>query len=164
MRQSHPRSQDLQSTPRFAKYYVANHGQEDGISESLPEWVDWLFIYSYLKIWKIDIKRTLDTTFLNCLALNFCDVKGHLLLEWACRTDQGGTTFPLTSNFVNIPVSRVRMRLSGKWSSRVASLNRVFVFFVFFRCSFHIVVSSRWCRQPGEAAWWFSSTHSECGT
>ena len=32
-------------------------------------------------------------TFLDCLALTFCDFIGDLLLEWACLTLQGGTTF-----------------------------------------------------------------------
>ena len=54
------------------------------------------------------LKRTLDATFLDCLALTFCDVIGELLPEWACLTLQGGTTFPLTSKLADIPVSRVR--------------------------------------------------------
>ena len=42
---------------------------------------------------KICLKRTLDATFLDCLALTFCDVIGELLSEWAWLTLQGGTTF-----------------------------------------------------------------------
>ena len=66
------------------------------------------FSHSCLKMCKIDIKRTLDSTFLDCLALTFCDVIGDLLPEWACLTLQGGTTFLLTSKLADIPVSRVR--------------------------------------------------------
>ena len=40
---------------------------------------------------KICLKRTLDATFLDCLALTFCDVIDGLLPEWACLTLQGGT-------------------------------------------------------------------------
>ena len=57
---------------------------------------------------KICLKRTLDATFLDCLALTFCDVIGELLPEWACLTLQGGTTFLFTSKLADIPVSRVR--------------------------------------------------------
>ena len=57
---------------------------------------------------KICLKRTLDVTFLDCLASTFCDVIGELLPEWACLTLQGGTTFLLTSNLADIPVSRMR--------------------------------------------------------
>ena len=57
---------------------------------------------------KICLKRTLDATFLDWLALTFCDVIGELLPEWACLTLQGGTTFLLTSKLADIPVSRVR--------------------------------------------------------
>ena len=57
---------------------------------------------------KICLKRTLDTYFLDCLALTFCDVIGESLPEWACLTLQGGTTFLLTSKLADIPVSRVR--------------------------------------------------------
>ena len=66
------------------------------------------FSHSCLKMCKICLKRTLDATFLDCLALTFCDVIGELLPEWACLTLQGGTTFLLTSKFADIPVSRVR--------------------------------------------------------
>ena len=71
------------------------------------------FSHSCLKMCKIDLKRKLDTTFLVCLALMFCDVTvvGDLLPEWACLTLQGllgGTTFRLTSNLADISISRVR--------------------------------------------------------
>ena len=68
-------------------------------------------------------KRTLNATFLDCLALTFCDVIGELLPEWACLTLQGGTTFLLTSKLADIPVSRVRKTLSkvGGKSSGVSA-------------------------------------------
>ena len=53
---------------------------------------------------KICLKRTLDATFLDCLALTFCDVIGELLPEWACLT----LKVLLTSKLADIPVSRVR--------------------------------------------------------
>ena len=58
---------------------------------------------------KIDVKHTLDVTFLDCLALTFCDIIGDLLREWACLFLLGGTTFRPTSNLADIPVLRVRM-------------------------------------------------------
>ena len=64
------------------------------------------FSHSCPKMCKICLK--LDATFLDCLALPFCDVIGELLPEWACLTLQGGTTFLLTSKLADIPVSRVR--------------------------------------------------------
>ena len=67
------------------------------------------FSHSCLKMCKICLKRTLDATSLDCLALTFCDVIGELLPEWACLTLQGGTTFLLTSKLADIPVSRVRI-------------------------------------------------------
>ena len=67
------------------------------------------FSHSCLKMCKKCLKRTLDATFLDCLALTFCDVIGELLPEWACLTLQGGTTFLLTSKLADIPVSRVRI-------------------------------------------------------
>ena len=57
---------------------------------------------------KICLIRILDATFLDCLALTFCDVIGELLPEWDCLTLQVGTTFLLTSKLADIPVSRVR--------------------------------------------------------
>ena len=66
------------------------------------------FSHSCIKMCKICLKRTLDVTFQDCLALTFCDVIGELLPEWACLTLQGGTTFLLTSKLADIPVSRVR--------------------------------------------------------
>ena len=77
-------------------------------SPSLNVVIDY-FSHSCLKMCKICIKRTLDATFLDCLALTFCDVIGELLPEWACLTLQGGTTFLLTSKLADIPVSRVRI-------------------------------------------------------
>ena len=59
-------------------------------------------------------KRTLDVTFLYCLALTFCDVISELLPEWACLTLQGGTTFLLTSKLADIPVSRVRKHYKNR--------------------------------------------------
>ena len=67
------------------------------------------FSHSCLKMCKICLKRTLDATFLDCLALTFCDVIGELLPEWACLTLQGGTIFLLSSKLADIPVSRVRI-------------------------------------------------------
>ena len=67
------------------------------------------FSHSCPKMCKICLKRPLDATFLDCLALTFCDVIGELLPEWACLTLQGGTTFLLTSKLADIPVSRVRI-------------------------------------------------------
>ena len=66
------------------------------------------FSHSCPKMCKICLKRTLDATFLDCLALTFCDVMGQLLPEWVCLTLQGRTTFLLTSKLADIPVSRVR--------------------------------------------------------
>ena len=67
------------------------------------------FSHSCPKMCKICLKRPLDATFLDCLALTFCDVIGELLPEWACLTLQGGTAFLLTSKLADIPVSRVRI-------------------------------------------------------
>ena len=78
-------------------------------SPSLNVVIDY-FSHSCLKMCKICLKRTPDATFLDCLALTFCDVIGELLPEWACLTLQGGTTFLLTSKLADIPVSRVRKR------------------------------------------------------
>ena len=55
------------------------------------------FSHSCLKMCKICLKRTLDATFLDFLALTFCDVIGELIPEWAYLNLQGGTTFRLTS-------------------------------------------------------------------
>ena len=70
---------------------------------------------------KICLKRTIDATFLDCLALTFCDVIGELLPEWACLTLQGGTAFLLTSKLADIPVSRVRNR--GPTSNQTVNQN-----------------------------------------
>ena len=70
----------------------------------------WLitFLILALKCAKIWLKRTLDATFLDCLALTFCDVIDELLPEWACLILQGGTTFLLTSKLADIPFSHWR--------------------------------------------------------
>ena len=47
------------------------------------------FSHSCLKICKICLKRSRNATFLDCLALTFCDVIGELLPEWACPTLEG---------------------------------------------------------------------------
>ena len=62
----------------------------------------------------LHVQRRLDATFLDCLALTFCDAIGELLPEWACLTLQDGTTFLLTSKLADIPVSRVRILLHIK--------------------------------------------------
>ena len=72
-------------------------------------WCLVIFFHSWLKMCEIWLKRTLDATFLDCLALTFCDVIGELLPEWVRLTLQGGTTFLLTSKLADIPVSRVRI-------------------------------------------------------
>ena len=59
-------------------------------SPSLNVVIDY-FSHSCLKMCKICRKCTLDATFLDCLALTFCEVIGELLTEWACLTLQGGT-------------------------------------------------------------------------
>ena len=109
MRESHPSVQDLQSTTRLAESWMLQilDTRMGFPSPSLNVMIDY-FSHSCLKIFKICIKRTLDTTFLDCLVLTFCDVIGKLLPEWACLTLQGGTTFLLTSKLADIPVSRVR--------------------------------------------------------
>ena len=65
------------------------------------------FSHSCPKMCKICLKRPLDATFLDCLALTFCDVIGDLLPEWACLILQGGTTFPWRQNW--------RIFLSQEW-------------------------------------------------
>ena len=52
---------------------------------------------------QIDIKCTLDRTFLDCLALTLCDNVGDLLLNGL------GLGFRLRSNLADSPVSRVRI-------------------------------------------------------
>ena len=49
------------------------------------------FSHSCPKMCKICLERTLDASFLDCLALTSCDVIGELLPELACLTLQGGT-------------------------------------------------------------------------
>ena len=65
-------------------------------SPSLNVVIDY-FSHSCLNMCEICLKRTPDTTFLDCLALTFCDVIGKLLPEWACLVLEGGTIFLLTS-------------------------------------------------------------------
>ena len=55
---------------------------------------------------KIDIKRALDETFLNCLALTFCDVIGDVLPEWACHPSESDNIPSV--NFDGYPVSKMR--------------------------------------------------------
>ena len=69
---------------------------------SLNEVINY-FSHSCLKMCKIDIKRTLEANFLDCLALMFCIILGDLLQE--CLTLQDGTTFRPTPNLADIPVS-----------------------------------------------------------
>ena len=76
-------------------------------SPSLNVVIDY-FSHSCLKMCKICLKRKLDVTFLDGLALTLSDVIGELLPEWACLTLQGGTPFLLTSKLADIPVYRVR--------------------------------------------------------
>ena len=70
------------------------------------------FSHSCLKACKRHIKHTLQTTFLDCLVLMFCDLILDLLPEWACLTLMDGTKFWLTSNLADKPVSRVRIFFS----------------------------------------------------
>ena len=114
--------------PRFAVHHeaclvvdVANLGHKDWIPSSLPQCGDY-FPHSCLKMCKIAIKHTLDTTFLDCLALMFCDFIRELLPEWACLILQGGTTFHLTSILADIPVSRVRIHTDVKGYDLVPTL------------------------------------------
>ena len=90
-----------------------------GFSESLPHVVIDYFSHSCLKMCKICLKRTLDSTFLDCLALTFCDVIGELLPEWACLTLQGGKTFSPTwdwdlSNF-HVVISHCLTQAKYTW-------------------------------------------------
>ena len=115
-RESHPSVHDLQSTTSFAcnprrvlpswMSQILDTGM--GFPSPSPNVVFDYFSHSCLKMCKMCIKRTPDATFLDCLALTFCDVIGELLPEWACLTLQGGTTFLLASKLADIPVSRVR--------------------------------------------------------
>ena len=90
------------------KIMYASHAWKVGIPESLPQCGDWLVFLFLSKMCKICLNCILDATFLDCLALTFCDVIGELLPEWACLTLQDWTTFLLTSKLADIPVSRVR--------------------------------------------------------
>ena len=53
------------------------------------------FSHSYLKICKVHVclKCTLDVTFIECLALTFCDVISELLPEWAFLPSRVGQHF-----------------------------------------------------------------------
>ena len=81
------------------------------------------FSHSCPKMFKIRLKRTLDVTFLDCLALTFCDVIGELLPEWACLTLHGGTTFLLTAKLAYMPVSRVRKTSDCDISPRLKAVS-----------------------------------------
>ena len=123
MRESYPSVHDLQSTTRLAESWMLQilDTRMGFPSPSLNVVIDY-FSHSCLKMCKICLKRTLDATFLDCLALTFCDVIGDLLPEWACLTLRGGTTFLLTSKLADISVSRVRIIESnttlkeGRWN------------------------------------------------
>ena len=60
---------------------VANLGNGDGFLSSLQQCGDWLFSSILSKMYKRDIKHTLDVTFLDYLTLTFCDVICDLLPE-----------------------------------------------------------------------------------
>ena len=109
MRESHRSVQDLQSTTRLTKSWMFQIlDTRMGIPRPYVNVVIDYFSHSCLKMCKIDVKHTLDATFLEYLVSTFCDVIGNLLPEWAFLTLQGGTTFRLTSNLADIHVSRVR--------------------------------------------------------
>ena len=110
-RESHPNVQDLQSTTRLAESWMLQilDTRMGFPHPSLNVVIDY-FSHSWLKMCKICLKCSLDATFLDCLALTFCDVIGELHPEWACLILQGGTTFRLTSKF-----------LSQEWEKRISS-------------------------------------------
>ena len=105
------------------------------------------FSHSCPKMCEICLERTLDTTFLDCLALTFCDVIGSLLPEWACLTLQGGTTFLPTSKLADIPVSRVRKLYPiDIWREKQwRPVGRHF----------------QWCRKVSDRRIWLSKFHSD---
>ena len=74
---------------------VANLGHKNGIPLSLDVVIDY-FSPSYLKMYEIDIKRTLNATFLDCLALMFYEYIGDLLPEWAYLAYRTGQSADLT--------------------------------------------------------------------
>ena len=96
-RESNPSVEDLQSTTRHTESWMLQilDTRIGFPSRSLNVVIDY-FSHSCLKLCKICLKRTLDATFLYCLALTFCDVIDELLPEWACLSLQGGITFLLT--------------------------------------------------------------------
>ena len=109
MTEFHQSVQDLQSTTRLANSWMFRIlDTRKGFPRTPLNVVIDYFSHSCLIMCKTGLKRTLDMTFLDFLVLTFCDVIGELLPEWACLTFTGGTTFPLTSNMVDIPISRVR--------------------------------------------------------
>ena len=55
------------------------------------------FSHSCLKMCMIEIRCTIDVTFLDCLGLTFCDIISDLLLELACPALQSRTAFRPTS-------------------------------------------------------------------
>ena len=108
-RESHLSVQDLQSTTRFAELWMLQilDTRMGFLSPSLNVMIDYFsHDHSCLKMCKICLKCTLDMTFLDCLALMFCDVVGELLPEWACPT-------LLTSKLTHILVSRKRIYKSS---------------------------------------------------
>ena len=94
MRESNPSVQDLQSTTRLAESWMLQilDTRMGFPSPSLNVVIDY-FSHSCQQMCKICLKRTLDATFLDCLALTFCDVIGELFPEWACLTLRVGQHF-----------------------------------------------------------------------
>ena len=117
--ESHPSVQGLQSTTKLAKSWMLQIlDMRMGFpSPSLNVVIDY-FSHSCLNMCKI----CLDATFLDCLALTFCDVIDELLPEWACLTLQAGTTVLLTSKLADIPVSRGRKLFSHSWDTNICQL------------------------------------------
>ena len=62
-------------------------------SPSLNVVIDY-FSHSCFKMCKICLKRTPDATFLDCLALTFCDVINELLPEWGLSHPPGWDISP----------------------------------------------------------------------
>ena len=85
----------------------------DGIPESLPQCGDWLFFSFLTKKVQNMSKRTLDATFLDCLALTFCDVIVELLPERDYLTLQGGRHFSWHQNW--------RIFQSQEWEKLIMS-------------------------------------------
>ena len=110
----------MQSTPsrRCCKSSIR------GWDSFAPPTMWWVF-YSFLpKLCKIDIKRTLDATFLNWLALTFYGVKYDFGLF-----HPPGSTFLLTSNLADIHVSKVRkVCVKIKMESSFSQFSHIFTF------------------------------------